>query len=192
MGISDARLAGLRPRSLILVGGARPLPAESEAATVGAAAHLALGRCVADGCGLMFVRTDSGDFSGYLLGRDGRNLGRWREGPLDQVLRMLNPGGGMADETALAAAGVPAAGPAASSAGALLIRVFTQAQSAHLRLRFEFRPSAPAHLRYRLDFSGSRFYQSGPAFGPFVHAANLESVLLGGLSIFARLAARRP
>ena len=188
---SAARLSRVKIPTLILSPGALPLPPASESETVGETLCLALRRCFEDRRQLMLFRTNTGTFRSYLFRRDEQRRIHLLEGSLIEVLRLEPSSAPPSSEPIPASAGIPTSGSAASSAGALLIALFSQAEHAQVNMRLEFRPWSPAHLRYRLDFGGSRYRDGHRVLGPFVHGSSTEDALLAGLQFFHALRAKR-
>jgi hypothetical protein len=139
----------------------------------------------------MLFRTSTGTFRSYLFRRDGQRRIHLLEGSLIEVLHLESSSAPPISSPIPASAGIPGMGSAASSAGALLIALFSQAEHAQVNMRFEFRPWSPTHLRYRLDFGGSRYRDGQRVLGPFEHGSSMEDVLLAGLQFFYTLRTRR-
>jgi hypothetical protein len=108
-----------------------------------------------------------------------------RQGSLIEALSLVVAEGQLSSADARAAHGIPAAGPAATGCGTLLLDLLARAEPEHLDMRLEFRPWKAAHLRYRLDFGGARWYDGRRVLGPYIHGRSVEEVLLAGLAYLA-------
>jgi hypothetical protein len=159
-----------------------PVPSESHGHEVGLALTLALSSARLRRRGWRLSRNYTGQFHLRLL-REPNVVTEIYSGFLPELLkpRALGFGTTILNHEA----GLPEGTAEITTAGTLLLRLFTLAERTRVDVAFDFRPWVSPGLRYRLIF-----YAATPAYYtrtelPLLRAATVEKVLLAGLVFLA-------